>query len=65
MNANKPAKRGDDATAELARAAGYARKQKWKAQPGNRYTSQELRQMSASLGPFRMTQADFHVMYLK
>ena len=29
--------------AEVARAAGYARKQKWKELPGNRYTPQELR----------------------
>ena len=36
--------------AEAARAAGYARKQKWKELPGNRYTPEELREMSANSG---------------
>ena len=34
------------AAAEAARAAAYERKQKWKEQPGNRYTPEELREMS-------------------
>jgi len=33
--------------AEAGRAAGYARKQAWKALPGNRYTPEELRAMSS------------------
>ena len=35
-----------DEAAEAERAAGYARKQAWKALPGNRYTPEELRAMS-------------------
>ena len=40
--------------AEAARAAGYERKQRWKELPGNRYTPEELRQMSENLGKFTM-----------
>lgn len=50
--------------AEAARAAGYARKQKWKELPGNRYTPEELRKMSASLGPIVITEAETPVMYI-
>ena len=32
--------------AEAERAAGFARKQQWKELPGNRYTPEELRQMT-------------------
>ena len=32
-----------DEAAEAVRAAAYARKQKWKELPGNRYTPEELR----------------------
>ena len=39
----------DEATG-AARAAGFERKQRWKELPGNRYTPEELRQMSANLG---------------
>jgi hypothetical protein len=35
-----------DEAAEAERAAAYDRKQKWKELPGNRYTPEELRQMS-------------------
>ena len=35
-----------DEAAEAERAAGFARKQQWKELPGNRYTPEELRQMS-------------------
>jgi hypothetical protein len=35
-----------DEAAEARRAEGYARKQKWKELPGNRYTPEELNQMS-------------------
>jgi hypothetical protein len=40
--------------AEAVRAAGYARKQKWKELPGNRYTPEELREMSRNFGEFTM-----------
>lgn len=40
-----------DEAAEARRAEGFARKQRWKEQPGNRYTPEELQQMSGSLGP--------------
>jgi len=43
-----------DEAAEAERAAGYARKQAWKELPGNRYTPEELRVMSAELGEFTM-----------
>ena len=43
-----------DEAAEAGRAAGYERKQKWKELPGNRYTPEELRAMSAELGEFTM-----------
>jgi hypothetical protein len=39
-----------DEAAEAERAAGFARKQQWKELPGNRYTPEELRAMSESLG---------------
>jgi len=40
--------------AEAARAAGFERKQRWKELPGNRYTPEELRAMSAEVGPITM-----------
>lgn len=43
-----------DEAAEAERAAGYARKQKWKELPGNRYTPEELKEMSARVGPITM-----------
>ena len=53
-----------DEAAEAARAAGYARKQEWKERPGNRYTPEELREMSESLGPITITEPEPHVMHL-
>ena len=50
--------------AEPKRARGYARKQKWKAVPGNRYTPTELRDMAESLGPVRITEQEPHIMRL-
>jgi len=41
-----------DQAAEAARAAAFERKQKWKEQPGHRYTAEELRQMSDALADF-------------
>lgn len=43
-----------DEAAEAARAASFERKQRWKELPGNRYTPEELRQMSANLGEVTM-----------
>ena len=43
-----------DEAAEAERAAGFERKQRWKELPGNRYTPEELRQMSANLGEVTM-----------
>ena len=54
-----------DEAAEAERAAGYARKQAWKEQPGNRYTPEELRKMSASLGKLVITEQETPVMHLK
>jgi len=55
-----------DEAAEAERAAGYARKQKWKELPGNRYTPEELRQMSEELGEFtiRRVQRKLRVMHI-
>jgi len=50
--------------AEAARAAAHERKQKWKELPGNRYTAEELREMSASLGPLVITEQETPVMYI-
>ena len=50
--------------AEQQRAEQFARKQKWKELPGNRYTAEELRQMAASLGPLRITEQEVQVMHL-
>ena len=61
-------KKGDtlrDEAAEIERAAGYARKQKWKELPGNRYTPEELRKMAENAGPIQIIQAEPHVMILK
>ena len=50
--------------AVAARAAGFDRKQRWKEQPGNRYTPEELREMSESLGPFTIEKAKVKEMYI-
>lgn len=47
-------KSSQDEAAEAARAAAYDRKQRWKEQPGNRYTAEELRAMSGEFGDFVM-----------
>jgi len=43
-----------DEAAEAERAAGYERKQKWKELPGNRYTPEELKQMSGEFADCTM-----------
>lgn len=54
----------EDTAAEAARAAAHERKQRWKEQPGNRYTAEELRRMSERLGDFSITEAEPEVMRL-
>ena len=53
-----------DEAAEAERAAGFARKQKWKEQPGNRYTPEELRAMSQRLGKLTITETEPEIMNL-
>ena len=50
--------------AQRGRADGFARKQQWKELPGNRYTPDELRKMSESLGPLTITEPEPHEMRL-
>ena len=53
-----------DEAAEAARAAGFARKQAWKEQPGNRYTAEELRAMSGEFADATMHKRRTKVMSL-
>ena len=53
-----------DEAAEAERAAGFARKQAWKEQPGNRYTAAELREMSSRLGTLTITESEPEIMRL-
>ena len=53
-----------DEAAEAERAAGFARKQNWKEQPGNRYTAEELRAMSQRLGKLTITETEPEIMNL-
>ncbi len=53
-----------DEAAEAERDAAFARKQAWKEQPGNRYTPEELRQMSERLGQFTIVEQEPEVMHL-
>lgn len=53
-----------DEAAEAERDAAFARKQAWKELPGNRYTPEELRQMSARLGQLNIVEPDPEVMHL-
>ncbi len=50
--------------AEAARAAGFERKQRWKELPGNRYTPEELRQMSGEFADCTMHKRRTKVMFL-
>ena len=54
----------EEEAAEAARAAAYERKQRWKELPGNRYTPEELRQMSGEFADCTMHQHRTKVMYL-
>ncbi len=53
-----------DAAAEAARAAGFERKQRWKELPGNRYTPEELRQMSGEFADATIRKRRTKVMFL-
>jgi hypothetical protein len=53
-----------DEAAEAERAAAYDRKQKWKELSGNRYTPEELRQMSEELGQFTILTPEPVVMHI-
>lgn len=59
---NEPPPRPDSV---VASDDAFARKQKWKELPGNRYTPDELREMSASLGTLVITEQETPVMYLE
>ncbi len=50
--------------AEQQQASHFARKQEWKEQPGNRYTAEELRRMSASFPPFSMHRRRVKIMVI-
>ncbi|MEN9576026.1 MAG: hypothetical protein RL514_3881 [Verrucomicrobiota bacterium] len=53
-----------DAAAEAVRDAAFARKQLWKELPGNRYTPEELRQMSGEFADCTMHKRRTKVMFL-
>ncbi len=55
-----------DGAAEVERAAAHERKQEWKTLPGNRYTIEELSQMSRELGKIVILRkpTKMRVMYL-
>ena len=54
----------EELAAEAARAAGFERKQRWKELPGNRYTPEELRQMSGEFGEFTMHRRKRRIMFI-
>ena len=49
--------------AETGRAAAFERKQKWKELPGNRYTPEELQEMSGEFNDSIMLRPKLRVMY--
>ena len=51
--------------AEAAQIASGEHKQRWKERPGNRYTAEELRIMSKSLGRIHILEQEFHIMRLE
>ncbi len=53
-----------DEAAEAERAAAFARKQRWKELPGNRYTAEELRLMGERLGPLTILETEPETMHL-
>ena len=57
-------KSAKDEAAEAERAAAYERKQKWKELPGNRYTPEELREMSGDFADCVVVKRRTKVMYI-
>ncbi|MSU64258.1 MAG: hypothetical protein EXS31_18020 [Pedosphaera sp.] len=53
-----------DEAAEAARAAAFERKQRWKELPGNRYTPEELRQMSGEFADCTIHSPEATVMHI-
>ena len=51
--------------AEAERSAGFARKQRWKELPGNRYTPEELHAMSGEFADCTMHRRKRRVMFIK
>ena len=49
--------------AETVRVAAFERKQKWKELPGNRYTPEELQEMSGEFNDSIMLRPKLRVMY--
>ena len=49
---------------EAARDAAFSRKQTWKELPGNRYTAEELRQMSGEFADATIRKRRTKVMFL-
>ena len=57
-------KSAKDEAAEAERAAAHDRKQKWKELPGNRYTPEELREMSGEFADCTMHKRRTKVMFI-
>ncbi len=53
-----------DEAAEAKRAASYERKQKWKEQPSNRYTPDELRGMTGEFADCTLHKRRTKVMFI-
>ena len=53
-----------DEAAEAERAAAFARKQRWKELPGNRYTAEEMKHMAEDFGPFTLHKRRTKVMFI-
>ena len=54
----------DTAAAAAARQAAFDRKQRWKEQPGNRYTPEELRELGKNFGEFTILKHRAKVMFI-
>ena len=60
---NEPGMPQGDGSPDAKRTA-HERKQHWKEQAGNRYTAEELRLMSQTLGRIRIVEQELQVMKL-
>jgi len=56
--------RPEDEAVKAARAAAFERKQKWKEIPGNRYTPEELKQMSGEFADCAMRRPKRRIMHI-